>query len=79
MKLLGSKARGDFDEESDIVIVLKYVDWDIEKDIYETCFYLCLKYDVVISPIIYSEGDINDTFTRITPFYRTLESEGILI
>lgn len=81
MKLIGSKARGDFDEESDIdiVIALENVDWDIERDIYETCFYLGLKYDIVISPIIYSEKDINDTFTRITPFYRTVESEGILI
>ena len=81
MKLIGSKARGDFDEESDIdiVIALENADWDIERDIFETCFYLGLKYDIVISPIIYSEKDINDTFTRITPFYRTVESEGILI
>jgi len=40
MKLIGSKARGDFDEESDvdIVIVLEHLDWDIERDIYERCF-----------------------------------------
>jgi len=81
MKLIGSKARGEFDEESDvdIVIVLEHVDWDIERDVYERCFYLGLKYDAVISPIIYSQDDINDTFTRITPFYRTVDSEGILI
>jgi len=81
MKLIGSKARGDFDEESDIdiVIVLKDVDWDIERDIYEKCFYLGLKYDTLISPIIYSEKDINDSLTRVTPFYRTVEAEGILI
>lgn len=81
MKLIGSKARGDFDEQSDIdiVIVLEDVNWNIERDIYETCFYLGLKYDVLISPIIYSEKDINDTLTRITPFYRTVEAEGILI
>jgi len=79
MKLIGCKARGDFDEESDIVIVLEYVDWNIERDIYEISFYLGLRYDVVISPIIYSEEDINDCFTRITPFYRTVEAEGILI
>ncbi|MBM4330467.1 MAG: DUF86 domain-containing protein [Deltaproteobacteria bacterium] len=32
------------------IIVLKQVDWDIERDICEICFYLGLKYDVVISP-----------------------------
>ena len=81
IKLIGSKARGEFDEESDtdIVIVLENVDWDIERDIYEKCFYLGLKYDILISPIIYSEKDINDSLTRITPFYRTVEAEGILI
>ena len=81
MKLIGSKARGDFEEESDfdIVIVVENVDWDIERDIYETCFYLGLKYNILISPIIYSEEDINDSLTRITPFYRTVEAEGILI
>lgn len=81
MKLIGSKLRGDFDEESDIdiVIALENVNWDIERDIYEKCFYIGLKYDIVISPIIYSEKDINEPFTRITPFYRTVESEGILI
>ncbi len=81
MKLIGSKARGNFDEESDIdiVIVLKNVEWDVEKDIYEKCFYLGLKYDIVISPIIYSEKDINDKLTQITPFYKTVETEGILI
>ena len=81
MKLIGSKARGDSDEESDIdiVIVLENVDWDIERDIYEKCFYLGLKYDIVISPIIYPEKDINDTLTQITPFYKTVEAEGIPI
>jgi len=81
MKLIGSKARGDSDEESDvdIVIVLENVGWDIERDIYETCFYLGLKYDVIISPIIYSKKEINDTLTQITPFYRMVEAEGILL
>lgn len=81
MKLIGSKARGDSDEESDIdiVIVLKDADWDVERGIYETCFYLGLKYDILISPIIYSEKDINDSLTRITPFYKTVEAEGIPI
>ena len=41
MKLFGSKAKGDFDEESDrdVVIALDEVNWAIEKDIYEICFH----------------------------------------
>lgn len=81
MKLIGSKARGDFDEESDtdIVIVLKDVNWNIERDIYETCFYLGLKHDIILSPIVYSEQDIENKLTQATSFYKTVEREGILI
>ena len=44
MKLFGSKARGEGDEESDIdvAIVLEKVDWAIEKSVYEACFDLGL-------------------------------------
>lgn len=81
MKLVGSKARGDFDEESDldVVIVLQAVNWQIEKDVYEMCFYVGLEHDIVISPIVYSREEIEDSLTRITPFYQTVEAEGILL
>lgn len=81
MKIFGSRARGDFDKESDIdvVIVLNEVNWAIEKDIYELCFYASLKYDILISPIIYSKREIDDKFTKATPFFRTIEKEGIII
>jgi predicted nucleotidyltransferase len=81
LKLFGSKARGDFDKESDIdvVIVLDNVTWEIEKQVYELCFYLGLEYDVLISPIIYSIQEINDKLTKATPLFMTVEKEGIAI
>lgn len=81
MKLFGSKVRGESDEESDIdiVVVIEDVNWAIEKDIYEICFYIGLKYDVLISPIIYSMREVNDTLTQATPFFKAVEKEGILI
>ena len=81
MRIFGSKARGDFDEESDIdiVLVLNEVDWSIEKDVYELCFYIGLKYDIFISPVIYSKGEIEDKLTKASPFFKTIENEGILI
>lgn len=79
MKLIGSKARGDYDAESDIdiVIVLEEVDWQIERDVFEMCFYAGLKHDVVISPVVYSRKEIEESRTRITPFYQAIETEGI--
>lgn len=82
VKLFGSKARGDFEEESDLDVVIVLSDdmsWVIEKDIYEICFYAGLEYDTVISPVIYSEREINDKFIRATPFYRVVEKEGVEI
>ncbi len=73
IKLFGSKARGDFDEESDIdvVIVLKNVDWAIEKDVYEMCFYMGMKHDLFISPFPYSLFGARD--------YRCLEQGDPLL
>ncbi len=81
MKLFGSKARGDFDKESDIdvAIALEDVDWAIEKDIYEICFYVGLEHNLLISPILYSKKEIDDALTRATPFFKTIEREGILL
>lgn len=81
LKLFGSKARGDSDTESDIdvVIVLNNVDWTIEKQVYEMCFYIGLDYDVLISPIIYSSEEINDGRIKATPFFMAVEKEGIAV
>jgi predicted nucleotidyltransferase len=79
MRLFGSKARGDFEKESDLdlAIALENVDWNVERDIYEMCFYVGLEHDLLISPILYSKKEIEDSLTRATPFFKTLEREGI--
>jgi predicted nucleotidyltransferase len=81
LKLIGSKARGDSDKESDIdvVIVLDNVNWDIEKQVYELCFHVGLEYDVLISPIIYSVQETNDTLIKTTPFFMSVEKEGVAL
>jgi len=81
LKLFGSKARGDSDKESDIdvVMVLDNVNWDIEKQVYELCFHIGLEYDVLISPIIYSFEETNDSLTKATPFFMTVEKEGVAL
>jgi len=79
MKLFGSKARGEGDEASDIdvAIVLEKVDWPIEKSVYEACFDLGLKHDILIAPVIFSRKEIADKLIQATPFFRTVVKEGV--
>ncbi len=79
IKLFGSKVRGDADKESDIdvLIVLKEVNNTIEDEIFDICFEIDLKYDVVLSAIVYSKAEFNDSLNRVTPFYKSIEKEGV--
>lgn len=79
IKLFGSKARGDADRESDIdvLIVLKEANSTVEDEIFDICFEIDLKYDVVLSAVIYSEAEFNGKLNRATPFYKSVEREGI--
>lgn len=80
-KLFGSKARSSADNESDIdiFIVIKNTDWTIEKGIYELCFEISLKYDVLLSPVIFSKKDADSHIIQATPFYQVVAKEGINI
>ena len=63
----------------DVIIILKEVNWTIEKDVYETCYYVGLNHEVVISPVVYSEGEINDKYTKVSSLFMAIEQEGINI
>lgn len=81
LKLFGSKVKGYFDKESDIdvLIVIGKCNWDIEKDIYEICFEIGLKYDILLSPMVYSQDEIESEVIQATPFYKNVEKEGLPI
>ena len=81
MKLINSVVLGYFKKGSDIdvIIVLKEVNWTIEKDVYEICYYIGLKHEVLISPVVYSEGEINDKYTKVSSLFMAIEQEGINI
>lgn len=79
MRLFGSKARGEASPDSDIdvFIVLREVDWQIEREIYDLCFEIGLEHDVLISPIIFSEGELKSPAMKVSPFLAVVEREGI--
>jgi predicted nucleotidyltransferase len=81
MKLVGSKARGDSDSESDIdvVIILRERDWKTDLAVFDLCFELGLEHDVLLQPIVYSQGDFSSSRTKITPFYQAIVREGVAL
>jgi hypothetical protein len=60
-----------------VFIVLREVNWQIEREIYDLCFEISLKHDVFISPIIFSERELEDQSLKYSPFLAAVEKEGI--
>ena len=79
VRLFGSRARGEGDEESDldVFIVLPEISWKVEKEIYGLSFDVSLKHGVLISPVLYSRNDIENPSIQISPLYKTVQREGL--
>lgn len=81
--LFGSYARGDFDDESDIDVLL-LVDLPSEvlagyrEKVDSLCGTLLLEYGIVISAI---EKDLEtyNQYSQVLPFYKNIEREGVKI
>ncbi len=79
VRLYGSRARGEGGEGSDIDLLICVEGWDRRylDELSDLSFDYLLKYDVLLSPIIYSEVEwISETKAR-TPFIKNIEREGI--
>jgi predicted nucleotidyltransferase len=77
--LYGSKARGDFLEESDLDILF-ITDYALPRtlkfEIYDLIFELEVKYDTVISAFFVTADDFR---TKKTPFLKQVHREGITL
>jgi excisionase family DNA binding protein len=80
--LYGSKARGDFDEESDmdILIILKNkVDDNIREEIFSMSFKIEIKYDVIFGILVEPEDFWSSPLAEAMPIHCTINREGVLV
>lgn len=81
--LFGSYARGDYDDESDIdIMILADIDIadvnDYTRRLREKIFHLEIEHDCVLSLCVASQDNF-ERFKDILPFYRNVLEEGVKI
>jgi predicted nucleotidyltransferase len=81
--LFGSYARGDFDAESDIDVMILVKEDEAELKRYfdtlsDIMVLLDLKYDVLIADIVQDYHKFNK-YINVLPFYQHVQNEGIVI
>lgn len=81
--LYGSYARGDYNENSDIdvMILTDLTDEEISsarKKISDLAFDLEMEYDVMLSPIIKNIDRFN-YWLEVKPFYQNVKNEGVVL
>jgi predicted nucleotidyltransferase len=79
--LYGSYARGDYDEESDIdIMVLVTLNGDelkkVEKKVSEIAWDIGIEHNVLVTAFVYNRDLFNERLP-ISPFYRNVMSEGV--
>ena len=81
LRLFGSKARGDSDQESDIdvLVVLEDYDWDTRMAVVDLCTDISIDYGVLLTPVLYTRAEFDSGLTKVTPFYQAVAREGLPI
>lgn len=72
LRLFVSKVRGQSSDESDVdvLVVLPWSHWRDERRVYDVCFEVGLRHDVLLSPVVFTREELTAPRTRVTPFYR---------
>jgi uncharacterized protein len=78
-KVYGSKARGDDDEFSDLDVFIEVASLDREtKDlICEIAWEISLENSIVISPLVFSVAEAENSPLRASPILLNIKEEGI--
>jgi len=81
MSVFGSKVRGDFRETSDIdiLVIVKERSLRIMDQIAEITSDLNIKYDLSISPVVFSEEEYDVNSKMASPISLAIHEEGLLL
>lgn len=58
-------------------ILLEETDWQTEQEIYDLCFEIGLENDVVLSPVVFSRGELQNRALKESPFLKNLARDGV--
>ena len=77
--LFGSKARGDYDAESDldVLVVLNGGDWRVRDAVALVAFEPMVEYGVVLTPLVIDAADYAWWQEHRAPIYRHISIEGV--
>ena len=80
-RVYGSKARGDDDEYSDMDVFVEVLSLDkkIKEDIADISWEVGLKNLLVISPLVFSKDEIENTPLRVSPIVKNIYDQGVRI
>lgn len=80
--IFGSKARGDYDEYSDIDLLLitaRPLDWQEERKVTEDLFDIGMEHDVIFSPLFVSLAEWEGGIFMEFPVYKEILRDGVVI
>ncbi|MCD4782986.1 MAG: nucleotidyltransferase domain-containing protein [Candidatus Eremiobacteraeota bacterium] len=78
--LFGSVARGDYEEYSDIDVLMLLpvkVDTSLKEEIYNEAFEIGFKYDVIFGIVVYELDFWNSELAKVMPLYINIEKESV--
>lgn len=80
-KIFGSRARGSADEYSDMDVFLEVesISKELKEKISDIIWEVGFKNNIVISPIIFTRNEIEETPLRSSPIVKNIIEEGIRI
>lgn len=81
LKIYGSRARGNADEDSDLDVFIEvgYLDKVLEEKIYEVSWEVGFENNMFISPLIFTRYEIEESPLRISPIVENINKEGVKI